>query len=138
MPAFLRRSSLAKAATIFRGVDNALADVKRLRRTMPDYFAQALYQEAQIELKEIKRRTPVLTGALRASETLTTPQRQGRRIWVEVLAGGPSAPYAFFVHNDLEAFHKNGEALFIERPLQESAPYLPGRIAKRVNDLMAA
>ncbi len=128
----------SRAATIFRGADKTIRDVKKLRALSPDYFAQALYQEAQIELKEIKRRTPVDTGALRASETITQPQRQGRRIWVEVLAGGPSAPYGFTVHYDLEAFHKNGEALFIERPLAESAPYMPGRIAKRVNELMKA
>ncbi len=121
------------AYSIFKGADNALRDLKKLQVFAPDEFARALYQEAQIELKEIKRLTPVDTGALRASETLTEPQREGRRIWVEVLAGGPSAPYAFYVHYDLEAFHKHGQALFIEQPLQESAPYLGARIAKRID-----
>ena len=119
--------------SVFRGADNALRDLKKLQVFAPDEFARALYQEAQIELKEIKQRTPVLTGALRASEHVTEPQRQGRRIWVEVLAGGPSAPYAFWVHEDLEAIHPHGEAKFIERPLAESAPYLSGRIAKRID-----
>lgn len=118
--------------SIFKGADAALRDVKKLAKFAPDEFARALYQEAQIELKEIKRVTPVDTGALRASEGITEPKREGRRIWVEVFAGGPSAPYAFYVHYDLEAFHKNGQALFIEQPLAESAPYLPGRIAKRI------
>lgn len=119
--------------SIFRGADNALRDLKKLQVYAPDEFARALYQEAQIELKEIKRRTPVDTGALRASEGITEPQRQGRRIWVEVYAGGPSAPYAFWVHYDLEAYHPHGEALYIERPLEESAPYLSARIAKRID-----
>jgi len=92
-----------------------------------------LYQEAQIEVKEIKQRTPVDTGALRASITLEGPVRNGRRIYVTVVAGGPSVPYAFVVHEDLEAFHKYGEAKYIERPLRESAPYLADRIAARID-----
>lgn len=118
--------------SIFKGADNALRDLKKLKLFAPNEFATALYQEAQIELKEIKKRTPVDTGALRASEGITEPQREGRRIWVEVYAGGPAAPYAFHVHYDLEAFHDNGEALFIERTLNESAPHLADRIAKRI------
>ncbi len=120
-------------ASVFNGADNALRDLKKLQLFAPDEFARALYQEGQIELKEIKIRTPVDTGALRASEGITQPIRSGRRIYVEVYAGGPSAPYAFFVHYDLEAFHKYGEALFIERPLAESAPYMAERIAKRID-----
>lgn len=126
------------SASVFNGCAAALRDIKKLQLFAPDEFARALYQEAQIELKEIKRVTPVDTGALRASEGITEPQRQGRRIWVEVYAGGPSAPYAFYVHEDLEANHDppefhGGEAKFIERPLTESAPYLPDRIAKRID-----
>lgn len=120
-------------ASIFNGANNTLRDIKKLKLFAPDEFARALYQEGQIEVKEIKRRTPVDTGALRASISLTQPIRQGRRIWVEVEAGGASAPYAFIVHEDLEAFHGNGEAKFIERPLAESAPYLAERIAKRID-----
>jgi len=119
--------------SIFRGADNAMRDIKKLRLFAPDEFGRALYQEGQIELKEVKRSTPVKTGALRASEGITQPQRQGRRIWVEIFAGGPSVTYAFIVHEDLEAFHATGEAKYIERPLTESAPHLPARIAARIN-----
>lgn len=119
--------------SIFNGAANAIRDVKKLQLFAPDEFARALYQEAQIELKEIKLRTPVDTGALRASEAIEGPVREGRRIYVTVVAGGPAAPYAFTVHEDLEAFHPHGEAKFIERPLQESAPYLADRIVKRID-----
>ncbi len=139
----------SRAASIFRGADKALADIKKLRAFAPDEFAAALYQEGQIELKEIKKRTPVavpswyiaqgygkyrgIPGALRASEGVTRPQREGRRIFMEVYAGGPSAPYAAAVHWDLEAFHLNGEAMYIERVLQESRPFMAARIAARIN-----
>jgi hypothetical protein len=121
----------------FTGCDAAIADIKKLRLFSPDQFAVALYQEGQIELTEVKKRTPVDTGALRASERIEGPIREGRRIYIYIVAGGPSVEYAFAVHEDLEAFHKIGEAKYIERPLNESAPYMSDRIAKRI-DLNAA
>lgn len=120
-------------ASIFNGAANAMRDIKKLKLVSPDLFAVALFQEAQVEAKEAKRLTPVDTGALRASIIVTEPQRQGRRIWVTIEAGGPSAPYGFYVHEDLEAFHRYGQAKFIEQPLNESRPYLPARIAARID-----
>lgn len=120
-------------ASIFNGADKALQDLKKIQLFSPDEFGRALYQEAQIEATECKKVTPVDTGALRASITVEGPVREGRRIYCTISAGGPSAPYAFYVHEDLEAFHKQGEAKYIERPLQESAPYMPDRIAKRID-----
>lgn len=120
-------------ASIFNGAANTLRDLKKIRAFAPDEFARALFQEAQVELKEIKRLTPVLTGALRASEVVTEPKREGRRIWLTIEAGGPSAPYGFAVHEDTEAFHKHGQAKFIEQPVNESRPYFPARVAKRID-----
>lgn len=120
-------------ASIFSGASNALSDLKKIRLFAPDEFARALYQEAQIELTEIKKLTPVDTGALRASEHLEGPVREGRRIYITIVAGGPTVPYAFTVHEDLEAFHKNGQAKYIEQPLAESAPHMSDRIAKRID-----
>lgn len=124
---------MGRAASVFSGANAALRDIRKLKAFAPDEFARALYQEAQIELKEIKLLTPVDTGALRASERLEGPTREGRRIFVEVVAGGPSVDYAFVVHEDTEAFHKVGQAHFISQPLAESAPYLGDRIANRID-----
>lgn len=120
-------------ASIFHGADNAMRDLKKLKLFAPDQFAQALYQESLVELKEIKKLTPFKTGALRLSEAVSQPQREGRRIFVIVSAGGPTVTYAFIVHEDLEAFHKYGQAKYIEQPLAESAPYMADRIAKRID-----
>lgn len=120
-------------ASIFNGANNAMRDLKKLRLFAPDEFARALYQEAQIELAEIKKLTPVDTGALRASEYVEGPIREGRRIYVFIVAGGPTVTYAFIVHEDLEAFHKTGQAKYIEQPLSESSPYMAERIAKRID-----
>lgn len=120
-------------ASVFTGTAAALRDIRKLRTFSPDVFAQALFQEAQVELTEIKKLTPVDTGALRASERLEGPTREGRRIFVTVVAGGPTVPYAFAVHEDLEMFHKTGQAKYIEQPLNESAPFMAARIAARID-----
>lgn len=117
---------------MFNGTDAALAGLKKLREQFPDKVAAALFQESQIEAKECKRVCPVDTGALRASIHVEGPFREGRRIWTNIVAGGPAVEYALIVHEDLEAIHKNGEAKFIERPLGESSPHMPARLAARV------
>lgn len=116
----------------FNGTDAALAGLKKLREQFPDKVAAALYQEAQVEAKECKRLCPVDTGALRASIHVEGPFRDGRAISAKIVAGDASIDYALVVHEDLEAIHKNGEAKFIERPLDESAPYMPARLAARI------
>lgn len=119
--------------SIFRGADAMMAKLTKLEAFSPNEFARALFQEAQIEATECKRRTPVDTGALRASIMVLEPKREGRKISVTIVAGGPGIDYALQVHEDLEAFHAQGEAKYIERPLRESAPHLAGRIAKRID-----
>lgn len=113
-----------------------MRDLKKLQAFSPDEFGRALRQEAEVEATECKKRCPVDTGALRASIHVEGPKRAAddqRRIQASIVGGGPSAPYGLIVHEDLEAFHPVGEAKFIERPLKESAPYLPDRIAKRID-----
>lgn len=116
--------------------------VKKLRQVaskFPDHVAAALYQEAQIEATEMKRRTPVDTrpnaphpGNLRNSIHVEGPDRRGRSISVTI-ATGAQAPYAIFVHEDPDAFHPVGQWKFMESVLQESRPHMAARIANRVN-----
>lgn len=92
----------------------------------------ALRAEAEIEMTEAKRRTPVDTGALRDSGHVTGPDVAAQEATVRLVFGGPAAPYALFVHENLEAFHRVGEAKFLERPLLEAAPHLADRVAARI------
>ena len=106
------------------------------KRNFGKHLGRALYQETSIELTEVKRRTPVDKGALRASERLEGPLRTGPNesiIYMLILAGGPAAPYAIYVHEDLEAIHPVGQAKFIESVLLESRPYMAARVAKRID-----
>jgi len=121
------------------GAKSMIATLKEITNKFPDDVAKALYQEANIEVVEMKRRCPVDTtanaphpGNLRASIHAELPEREGRNISVTV-ATGKQAPYAVYVHEDPDAFHPVGEWKFMEGPLKESAPHMNARIAARVN-----
>jgi len=92
----------------------------------------ALYIETEVEVTEVKQRTPVRYGNLQDSVHQVGPTQEGNTFYSEIVAGGPSAPYAFFVHENLEAFHKVGQAKFLESVILESRPHMAARIARRI------
>jgi hypothetical protein len=119
------------------GFSSMMGKLGKLKKFSVDEFARALYQETQIEVTEVKKNTPVLTGNLRATIHAEKPQREGRRIWTTIVAGeggpgGEVAEYALAVHENMEAFHKVGGPKYIEWTLQASAPYMLARVAKRI------
>lgn len=116
------------------GIDAMQATLKRAASRFPDEVAQAMVAEAKIELQEAKRRTPVDTGALQASGEISSVQRNGRSIEVDITFGNSDVDYAVIVHEDLEANHPNGgQAKYLESVLKESAPHMSGRIARRID-----
>jgi len=119
---------------VFRvtGTHEMSGRLKRMAATVPDQVERALFQEAQIEMTESKRRCPVATGALKGSGTVFRPERNGRTVSVTLAYGGVAAPYAIYVHEDLSAHHPNGEAKFLESVLLESAPFMASRVANRI------
>lgn len=120
------------AEIIFTGIDQVASRLAALAARLPREAARALYEEASIEATESQRRTPVDTGALRASHEVSQPEI-GRDISVTISVGGVAAPYAVVVHEDLEAFHDDGQAKFLESTILESKPYLAARIAARID-----
>lgn len=122
--------------TSFRleGLDKLTAQLQRLINETGPAVARALYQEAEIEMAEAKRRTPVDTGALRSSGHVVGPTWDGRDVTVQLVFGGPAAPYALYVHENLEAWHKVGQSKFLESVLHESVPHLAQRIAARASN----
>lgn len=119
------------------GDAQVLAALKRLETDAPQAFAAALYQEAEIEMEEAKRRVPVDTGALRDSGHVQPPVVRGGRVSLTMGFGGPAAPYAVPVHENLEAFHKVGQAKYLESVVLESSKYMAQRVARRAAALMA-
>ncbi len=122
---------------VMAGAEALKARLLSLAQSIPQQVAAALYQEAEIEMTEAKARTPVDTGTLRDSGHVNLPQLVGGEVSVTMGFGGAASAYAVIVHEDLEAIHTSGQAKFLESVLQESAPYLAERIAKRI-DLHAA
>ena len=114
------------------GLDQLQRRLTELAGQLGDQVGPALRAEAEIEMTEAKRRTPVLTGALRGSGHVTGPTWRGRTVTVEMKFGGPAAGYAVAVHEMVDVFHKNGEAKFLESTLNESAPHLAARVARRI------
>lgn len=115
-----------------KGVEGVRRKLERLAQQMPNEVARAMFEEMQIEATESRKRTPVDTGALRASHHVLKPDISNRDIKVSIEVGGPSAPYAIIVHEDLQAFHKVGQAKFLESTILESAPFMAKRIANRI------
>lgn len=115
------------------GAAEMLAKLKDLARDFPTKVGRALYIEAQVEMTESKRRVPVKTGVLRNSGMVSLPERDGRRISVTLSYGGAAQDYAVPVHENLEAFHRVGQAKYLESVLDESRPHMAERLATRLH-----
>ena len=105
-----------------------------LSRKAPKAIERAVYRFAQIEMTEMKRLVPVDTGALKGSGFVEQPVRTGNKVTLTLGFGGAAADYAIPVHEDLEAFHRVGQAKYVEQPLAESAAHFPSRVAADVAD----
>lgn len=103
-------------------------------------LGKALYVEAQRILAESQPLVPVDTGALRASGFVTPPERNGDTVSVELGYGGPAAQvnaktgesaagYALYVHENLEAHHPVGQALYLATPFNAAQTGMSERIA---------
>ncbi len=112
-----------------------VANIRHAKQTIPnEKVIPAVKEEMEIELKEMKRRTPVDTtenaphpGQLRDSLRLEGPRLEGGLISAEITT---DVDYAAYVHENPDAHHPIGEWKFIEGPLRESRPYMAQRIAE--------
>lgn len=104
------------------------------RNAMPRSGA-ALFFEMGIEQAEVIRRTPRDSGDLRSTVRRVGPEvtADGRSVAVWIVAGGPVAPYALIVHEDLEAYHAVGQAKYLESVIKESRSFIGARVARRID-----
>lgn len=116
-----------------QGVGEMARRINVIAKNFPGRVAQALRQEGEIEMREAKHRTPVDTGTLRASGIVEGPDRNSRFFSVRLSFGGAASTYAIKVHEDLEAFHRVGQAKYLESVINESRPYIGARLAARLN-----
>jgi hypothetical protein len=123
-----------------RDVSATLSKIRSVATKSPREIESALYQEGQVEITEAKRQTPVDTrpnaphpGQLRASGRVSEPEWEGKKVIVTLSFGGAAEDYAVYVHEDPDAIHPVGKWKYLQDPLEESAPYLAERIARRID-----
>lgn len=109
------------------------AALDKIWKATPKEAGRALYEEAQIERTESMNRTPVLTGALKGSHRVEGPDFSADAIICKITVGGPAIKYAWPVHENLDAFHRVGQAKFLESTLMQSKPYMAKRVANRID-----
>jgi hypothetical protein len=90
-------------------------------------------QEIATEIMELAQsKTPVDTGLL--VSTAYTSDNGKDTVEVGYDKDG-DAPYAIFVHEDLEATHEQGEAKFLERAIDETVPSIVQRIRTKLMEI---
>jgi hypothetical protein len=123
---------LADLTFDLKGAADVRGKIAAALLTMRTQAADALYREAEVEMIESKKRCPRDTGTLYNSGHVQPPEDTKDGISVTMGYGGAAEDYAIVQHENLEFHHKVGQAKFLESVLQESAPYLLERIAKRI------
>lgn len=123
---------MASGAKLF-GRSEMQTKLRGAKSSYGSRVGNALYAEMGIEETEVVKRTPKESGDLRKTIHRIGPRQEGNFISVLIVAGGPDAPYAFVVHEDLEAIHEVGQAKYLESVIMESRSSIGTRVARRLN-----
>ena len=119
---------------------NLRENIRAYAKKHPTRVERAAYMEAQIEVTEMKRRTPVDTrpnaphpGNLRDSIHVLDPEWNGSKLSVTIATGAQAAEYDLYVHENPDAFHPIGQWKYMESVINELRPFMAQRIANRVH-----
>lgn len=104
------------------------ANMERLAKKSPKSMERALKKFGEIEMAEMKRRIPVDTGTARDSGFVGKPEWQANTLTIELGFGGAAEDYIIPLHENLDVYHPNGEAKFVESVLSESEPHFAERV----------
>ena len=118
-----------------KGHKSTMARFNKARNSTIDELVRQLDAEAEKVMQEAQVEVPKDTGALhdtiRRDRTLIT---KSRGIEVVIKAGGARAPYALYVHEDLNAYHAPPtKAKFLEDPFRRSVSGISGRLVVKIN-----
>jgi hypothetical protein len=119
-----------KISMKLKGDEEMRKNLLNCAKNCPMELLRACIEEMEIEKIEMQARTPVKTGLLRDSLAVMTPEVKNGKVIVTV---GTDVEYAVFVHENLDAWHEEGEAKFIESVLNEAADSIAARIAARID-----
>lgn len=108
---------MSKVTINLDGLGRVEAKIWNKRAVVGSDVRQAVYMQTQKTLTKAKMRTPIDTGALVNSGEVVVESAEPIVIFIRF--GGPAAPYAVKVHEDLEANHKVGQAKYLESSVNE-------------------
>jgi len=90
--------------------------------------AEKVIQQAQVE---VPKDTGALHDTIRRDRTQVT---KIRGIEIKIKAGGARAPYAIYVHEDLNARHASPtKARFLADPFKKAMRGVVGRLVRKIN-----
>lgn len=103
------------------GLTDLLKMLIRGGRDAVEVSGRYIYAHATKVFEESQYQVPVDTGALRSSGFITQPYVIGNQVAISIVYGQAAAPYALWVHEILEHYHKPPtKAKFLEDPLVDS------------------
>lgn len=102
------------------GVDKVIRAIGKEKAKTGMTIAESLKKCAEVILKKALYYCPVEYGPLRKSGRIES-EGSGMGTRVHVVFGGPEAPYAIYVHENLEAKHASPTcAQFVTRAIRET------------------
>jgi hypothetical protein len=132
---------MPRIAIQFTGMGQVAGSLAVGMARFPREVKKALREEMEVEKKEVVARTPIDTGALRASIKVLEPTKDIKSYSVTIIAGGDNVnpksgkttkEYAIDVHENPDAYHPVGQWKYLESVIRESAPYMVRRVANRI------
>lgn len=122
---------------VLEGMEELQKALKEGKEQSPRAIAQAIWEEANLIFAKSQVLVPVDTGVLRGSGGVSAPQQGPQGFYVDIFYGGPAAPYALYVHEIIENYHKPPtQAKYLEQPLMEAQAELQNRIKDRIIDII--
>lgn len=98
----------------------------------PRYLEAALTSEANVVLNQSKQIVPYRFGALKTSGRVEAPKVTQSSVEVEITYGGPSASYAFFVHEIPKNYNHGKQYKYLETPARAHAPVFARKVKERL------
>jgi hypothetical protein len=126
---------------------DAVKELDEFAQVLPEAVGRGVYGFAEQVMTRAKELCPVDTGTLRSSGHVADPKGTGSAVELTLGFGGPAGSgnhggqtnardcgYADYVHEDLAAHHKVGQAKFLESPLTEAEPQLSEQVEQEIDD----
>ena len=118
------------------GLSETIAGITRMKDDVIPVLSKTLNKEHEKIMTEAKMRTPVDTGALRASGVVMPPVVYAGIIKSVGQFGGVSVDYALKVHEDLAVIHNVGRSKYYESASLDGRDRLENAVEEALNELI--